>query len=140
MPLEPTSLAYAAGIVDGEGCIRINKQGKSGNHAIRVQITNTKHVLVSQFQEWFGGNITVNEASRYNPRANTSYVWEVSAKRAADVLSAIGPYLKLKKEQADVALQLQDTKRNTNIVSEELYRIREELFLKMRELNRKGVV
>lgn len=140
MPLEPTILAYAAGIIDGEGCIRINKQGKAGNHVIRLQVTNTKRTIIDQFKEWFGGSITENRASKYNPKANTSYVWEVSAKKAADVLVAISPYLRIKSNQTHVALRLQDTKSMTNVVNQELYNIREELFRKMRELNKRGTV
>jgi hypothetical protein len=101
-------LAYAAGIIDGEGCIRANKQKGKVSPVLRIHVTNTDERLVELLKGWFGGYIW-KETKQYMPNAKIRFVWEVSAKRAEVVLRSIIPYLVLKKERAELALELRST-------------------------------
>lgn len=139
MPLESTELAYAAGIIDGEGCIRVNKQG-TRRHVVRVHVTNTDLRLVNWLRERFGGYIWT-EDGHYMPNAKIRHVWEVSALKAAAFLEIVYPYLMLKKEQAEIALALQATKqrRGPTPVPVEVLAERERLAMRLTLLNKKGV-
>lgn len=83
---DPITLAYVAGLFDGEGCV--NVQIKKGGRLVRAQLsmTNTSRKIVTIMQEVFGGSVCVRKP---NGRKVTG-VWTVSgaeAERAADLLS-----------------------------------------------------
>ena len=136
MPLTEVQLAYAAGIFDGEGCIRVNRQGKQP--VVRIHVTNTDPRLTTTLKEWFGGYVWV-ESKQYMANAKIRYVWEASATSAARVLRAVLPYLFLKHEQAEIALAIQATKIRRNFVPVEIVAEREVLADRLRVLNKKGV-
>ena len=91
----PVTLSYLAGIVDGEGCI--TQQNKSW----RVQIAMTDKMLI----EWigtFGGTVRKRKTT-----GNHLPIWRWLLMRQAEVaefLYALLPYLKVKREQAIIAL------------------------------------
>jgi hypothetical protein len=90
---------YAAGFVDGAGCI-----STSGTTGFRVTITSTDRDVLNWMRATFGGNI--NEQHRpENPNWSASWKWIVSSKPdVSRFLQAIYPYLKTKKEQAKIVL------------------------------------
>lgn len=133
MPLSNTQLAYTAGIIDGEGCIRIN------GSIIRVHVTNTRRELITKLKEWFGGYVWGNDSNKYNSNAKASHVWEVSAKQAESFLKLIKPFLFLKAEQASLVLAFQETKAYGR-TSPETKQYRAELIASLHELNRRGIV
>lgn len=100
MKIEPTTtdLAYAAGMVDGEGCIHILYHRGRGHHSINVIITNTDPRVAEWLLERFGGRV-------HHPRERVDN-WTVSARKAAAFLELVYPYLVIKKEQADLVLKL----------------------------------
>lgn len=106
---DPTILAYAAGIVDGEGCINSNGIKPESNKlgSIRVAVSNTDRRVIEWLQENFGGSIydyPQTEKRNY-------YSWQVFCKKAELFLRAICPYLIIKQEQAEVAIELRNLKR-----------------------------
>ena len=139
MPLTETQLAYVAGIIDGEGCIRVNRQG-ANRPVVRVHVTNTSKLLVSTLEEWFGGYVWSEDKS-YIPNAKLRYVWEVSAIQAEEFLRLVEPYLLLKKEQARIALQIRETmvRRGRTPVAPDVLARRETLAAELRKLNKKGL-
>ena len=50
------ALAYTAGIIDGEGCICLDKHGKHGIE-LKVSVGNTKEWLLQWLKMQYGGNI-----------------------------------------------------------------------------------
>lgn len=134
--MEEQILAYTAGIIDGEGCIRITRNTDRGP-MVRVHVTNTNKALTDMLKDTFGGYVR-EEKKRYLPRAKIRHVWEVSAKQAEVFLRLVKPYLLLKREQAEVALLLRETVGNRSSVSNQVKQDREELFARMKTLNRKG--
>jgi LAGLIDADG endonuclease len=106
-----TDLAWAAGIVDGEGCIAIcryqNKRGsrKDYLHAI-LQIGNTDPRMLVKIQSMFGGKIGTSKVTGL--RTRPIYSWRAISSKAADVIKQIRPYLVSKADQADVLLAFQE--------------------------------
>lgn len=90
---------YAAGFIDGEGCITT-----SGPSGFRVSVANTDREVLDWLVSTFGGNIN-NQHLPENPRWNASWKWIVCSKPdVSRFLSAIYPFLKIKRDQAKVVL------------------------------------
>lgn len=149
--ISETDKAYAAGVIDSDGCIRVVKEGRSDNRM--RSSTYYPHVLVSQadgeaiqfLQSKWGGSI--HKAVQSGGRELFIFRWSLSWRKAEDFLIDIEPYMLIKKRQAQLALQLRRSEvrhiqsRRTNgttvpLSSDEVQR-RETIFLKMKELKTK---
>ena len=111
--MKKTDLAYLAGILDGEGSIQIRKRKDKGMrlgfcYQLVVNIANTNEWLVRWIHLNFGGLLYKNRipAAHYKQ----VYQWSVSSNKAKFVLESLLPYLKIKKPQAEIALQFQSQK------------------------------
>ena len=106
-------LAYAAGLLDGEGCIRI-ETGKGGKRAVsisywlRVSITNADEPIVIWLKQYFGGQIHIHQQK--NPKWKVSYIWRITAVEASNFLKLLLPYIQIKKNQAEIAISFQEEK------------------------------
>lgn len=130
--------AWAAGIIDGEGCLRIKKQHSPTHRlnpwygmALRVKMIHAP--AIRRLHEIFGvGSV------RPEPRTNkrTLWVWEVSTDQAAMVLRKIRPYLIVKAAEADLLLEFHRQPRHTRKGhrSPKVVRMCERMFLKSKEL------
>lgn len=102
-------LVYAAATIDCEGCIGITSAHKKGminlSFVVRVQVTNTDFNLVDWLLDTFGGYIYYLPSK--NPNHKDRYTWYIQHQAAADFLSLIQPYVKLKGKQLDIALEMQ---------------------------------
>lgn len=100
-----TDLAWAAGIIDGEGSIGAYTQGNSTN-ILSVTVGSTDFRMVQKLYDMFGGHL--REA---NPCASgrTFWHWKATAKCATSMLQLVLPYLVTKREQAEVALVFSGT-------------------------------
>lgn len=100
-------LGWAAGIVDGEGCIRLarNKRANRPNDSwsIVVAVSNTDIAMLHKLKELLGGNIVKRSAP---PMAHykQQWRWQVFSKEAVAVLQKILPWLVTKHYQAECAL------------------------------------
>jgi hypothetical protein len=105
-----TELAWLAGFVDGEGCVRIardkNKAGRSTPYTyyLSVQISQKDPTVLRRIKETWGGTMWCK-----NPERNGG-VWNyhIKARKAQALLEAILPHLVLKREQAEMALAFQE--------------------------------
>jgi len=105
MPPTATDLAWAAGIIDGEGCISLHivKSSRASCFVLRVSVANTSVLMLSHLREIFGCGTTVLQqraAAHHKPRWN----WQVCSKQAETVLRQVEPYLVNKREEARVGL------------------------------------
>ena len=98
MKLTTEQAAYLAGAIDGEGCITW-----SGLSHLRVQIANTNRSWLERFQEWIGGTIQEHRG-RFNKRP--SFSLSLTLQQSTETLSAVQPFLFLKRRQAEVFFQL----------------------------------
>lgn len=113
--MRKTDLAYFAGIFDGEGCIFLSPQNNAlKNHhqqhltfTMRAQIVSTNEWICQQFRFSFGGVISID---RQEGNHKIAYRWVITAKNAMNFLTALMPYLNLKRPQATLAIQFQQHK------------------------------
>lgn len=102
-------LAYAAGFLDGEGCIRISKRlprnGKSISYNLLVMITQKDGEIMDWLYGNFGGTVYLKNKLRNGD--NWIYEWRVSEVKAYNFLKEILPFLRYKKRQAELAIQFQ---------------------------------
>ncbi len=98
--------AYAAGIVDGEGCISItdgsptNKGGQSWK--ISVEVSACSEQMINRMVGILGGRrrmLSVRPCMHY-----VQYRWTLYGKKAYEALKKIKPYMTEKKAQADMAI------------------------------------
>ena len=143
--------AYAAGLIDGEGCITMNKywdkRGKPNNHRywVIVIIGMTDEEPLRALWEKWGGSLT--RRKRANKKWKLVWVWQISCQKAYRFLEDILPYLKAKRPQAMVALQFRDATKNEKVIPTMgcTYRLlpdnieKREMYLQqMRSLNHRG--
>ena len=139
--------AYYAGLVDGEGYIALHKNGPKTEDnryqriQVRISIIDGDNVL-GEGQKYWGGFIY----KRVREGGSEYLEWVLQYKYAERFLISIRPYLRLKKEQAEIALKyrwLQKRKHPGTIrrvISEEELKYRKELEVKLKSLHlRKGV-
>jgi hypothetical protein len=102
-----TDLAYAAGLFDGEGCISINRVKPARNpnlkdgFQLRCSISITDEPIMDWFQELFGGYVMF----RQRTRAQDYWQWVVTSNNAYNFLETMEPYLRLKKQQAQIGIE-----------------------------------
>ena len=102
--MKDTDLAYYAGILDGEGTIRIGKNKpleyhtRTAHYYLQVIIANQNLQVLEELKQCFGGSIQ---------RATGCYHLHMASRMAASFLEAVKPYSRIKLPQIEVALQFQ---------------------------------
>lgn len=95
--------AYLAGILDGEGCIS-SAFTPEGKPMFRIRMGNNFKPLVDLFQRIYGGWFHTQQA--YD-KVDEFYTWEITTKDLKErFLLQTLPYLRVKREQAKIALEL----------------------------------
>lgn len=115
--MKQTDLAYTAGIIDGEGCISVTRNTKGIKKALRAKASYCIYVAVSmtdfEVPAWlhftFGGSFAEYKAS--NTKHKKVYRWGLHSNNAQRFLKLILPYLKTKKRQAELVIELQKLKK-----------------------------
>jgi hypothetical protein len=150
-------LSYAAGMLDGDGCISVNKgrQQKNGAHSymITVRVSQKLEEIPLWFLSVFGGRVRTMGKGKWavsNGRPvffSPMIAWELYCRDAAEFLTAIIPYLKMKKTRAELAVRLANMQRlrggrgyryGGKPVTLEESSEREKLAVLIREENQKG--
>lgn len=156
--LTETEKAYAAGLIDGEGCIRVAKsnrkrtngaEGRMMVYYMTVQVNSTTKPLVDFLRERWGGSLTAlagSEAMNRKPK----WHWQVSASIAAKLLEDVYPFLVVKKEQAMFARAFQAMQKRWGAFGPvgnrqshrppEVLEMQERIFQKTKQLNTRGFV
>ena len=132
-------LAWAAGIIDGEGCIRLarNKRKDRPNDTFTamVFVVNTDIRMLLKLREILGGDVVSRPAPR-NPNHKPQWRWQVFSGKSLFVLEQVLPWLVAKKEQAELVLSSTQYRGNvkrdsSNVI--ELQRISTEMSLLKRQ-------
>ena len=107
--LTPMQLGYIAGIIDGEGCIRIRQNGKKGNGCVSLHVVNTDLEVLNRLKDWTGlGFVYQTRKKKYNSAScRALYSWELSPKDCNELLMSISDILIIKQKQANYALLYQ---------------------------------
>jgi len=113
--MNKAELAYTAGIIDGEGCIKIyrvsadylkkykNAKRNFDRFTLVVQVDMTYRPIIKWLHKNFGGNLY--EHKRKNLNWKDSLRWYIASQKAGQFLLKIYPYLKVKKQHAKSAMQ-----------------------------------
>lgn len=93
--MDDVRTAYAAGFIDGEGCITIASRYLDAE--LRLQVGQKVREPLDVLQDTFG------VGSIYAVRATDSYLYVANGRKALRVLELVLPYLIVKKEQAKLS-------------------------------------
>ena len=97
------TLSYMAGIMDGEGCFSVGVKD-ARNHTPMLSVGMVDKEIPNLFKEVFGGNVYIDDAG-YRP----IYKWNLrNFVRISEATSAMLPYLRIKKPQAEIILEFVD--------------------------------
>lgn len=104
-------IPYVAGLFDGEGYITINKWEVPGRDYIRYQlfvgISMTDKPIIEMLAAQFGGMCTSHKKQK-QPTHRRVFCWKVSSRTAVPFLKSVKPYLRVKREQAELVLGFQE--------------------------------
>lgn len=137
--------AYAAGLVDGEGCIYVVSTNGGKQFAVRVDVGMTAKaaVLLETLRGRYGGSVSVTR--RASERWEEARCWALQGTAAAEFLRRIQPHLILKEEQARLALRVHEirdslprTYGGRSAWTEDARRRCATIKRRIHELNRKG--
>ena len=111
--IAPTDLAYAAGVIDSDGCIAVRKTDYAGRRSgagwqsvyqPRVTVKQVTPQAVDLLHELFGGYRFQGKPSAPNGRVLLG--WDVHSAAAVCVCESLLPYLRIKREQALNAIEV----------------------------------
>ena len=111
-----TTLAYAAGLMDGEGSIVIDYTHSaigSPSHSLRITICSTSRLLIDWLLETFQGSASNDTRSSVQRGRRPCWSWRLSADRARSFLQDVNPYLVEKRRQASLAIEFQRRKKRS---------------------------
>jgi hypothetical protein len=101
---------YTAGFFDGEGSITYQEapyrrkgvlRGKMFH--LRVTLANTNLEILEALRETYGGSVSSKWST--NPNARPTWTWFAAGPKAENFLSIVGPLLRIKQQQYQVACE-----------------------------------
>lgn len=142
----PPSTDWCAAVLDGEGCISVQRRLRDGHFDYRVHITMgmTSPAFIDRLVPWYGGSTRWHhEKSNHKPQKR----WFLSGRFCLPLLEKAYPGLLIKKRQAEIAMEVLQLQRGGShsrrglynpYTDEELKRL-DALYLENRGLNQKGI-
>mgnify|MGYP003604071727 CR=1 FL=1 len=140
------TLCYIAGIIDGEGTIRIHKskpyqknKHKNYSYSAGIGVGMVEKIIPQLLKESFGGSLR----EECVPERRSIWRWQVSGRMSVyKILEELVPYLIVKREQALAVMEFCQEwhtpfSRQQGLSNRELQR-REDAYLKLRKLNAVG--
>lgn len=108
--MQPTDLAYLAGIVDADGYVTATKSTHKGRPYFGAQIGITgscrqPHDLAAIL---FGGRVLSHRPNRDRAHHRTQFHWQRGGTTAVPAIIALLPYLRVKQTRAQLVLELQE--------------------------------
>lgn len=102
-------LAWAAGFVDGEGCIHIAKQryrsGRSDTYRLGVYITQNDRAVLESLCDAVGIRAPIYATKRADNHSRQCYTLNYCGRSALRLLELLVHYLQRKRREAEAALQ-----------------------------------
>lgn len=145
-----SDLAYTAGLIDAEGCFRIQhwkpkRKGRTESWVITLEIGNTKFPIFPWLIERFGGTFIFRSPKK--PTHSPMIIWSLKSDSLFQVLPLIFPYLRVKKERCEKLGQFHQTglmvggdRHSSNFKHHicDILMTRKQLFEEFQILNKKG--
>jgi len=103
--------AYLAGLIDADGCIAIKRTQASKSNQ-RSTPSYSLQITVNQYDgrliDWLYGNFGGNVCTCWSRLRNKNYYrWYITGSKAKYILKRLIPFLRYKKKQAELGIQLQ---------------------------------
>lgn len=141
MDVELTDLAWAAGFLDGEGCIQLAKPSNkvhASTRSVLVHCTQLKREPLDKLAAMFGGNV---RPMRLNKQGYQIWQWNVTrAELVINCLEGVLPYLTSKRAEAEVVLAYAKTvKRRGKVPLSPMLIVRRNYLIRQHEQARKVV-
>jgi hypothetical protein len=138
--LSPTDAAYLAGFFDGEGSFVILRGAHgSPNNTFRVTVSGSKESVIAWIAEVTGvGTRVYANLTAKNPKWAEKWTWTAQADAAESFTRQLLPYLKLKREQAQLGADFQERLRDPKLKADRTWQ--EEWRDRMQTMNRRGPV
>ena len=121
-----TMKAWAAGFIDGEGCIHCGVS--HGQPRIKLMVGQVDQRPLQKLSEMFGGAIVLHAKAKGNSRE--SWRWQVQGRTAQKILKDLMPYLVSKIDEAKLALEFdcgKDGHKPEDFVVQKRYEIMQQL-------------
>src|SRR5215475_14007114 len=136
-------LAYAAGMFEGEGSIRINKPTRSNKGHLICTVANTDIQILLFYQERWPGCLA--KKTGIGPNRKEAWVWTCASRKAEAFVKDIFPFLRTErvKTKALLGLEFQAQKQmftRWNRAPEEYLNRQWEYFEEMKRLNKRGLI
>jgi len=134
----PLDLAWLAGIIDGEGSIFVMKQKRKDrerdtNYILRISIDSTDPFMAPECLKIAGG-CKLSLTSDKRPECSDRYKWQLNGKKAAALLQELLPYLRVKHQQALLAIEFQNkTKKHWKHMTDKDYKEQERLCSELKQ-------
>jgi len=136
---------YTAGFLDGEGYIGIVDtncnltRAKTGRkyYTIHIQFIQKDRRVLDWLQVQWGGGKVYPVSKNTTRGAFEGWRWCLQTKAAINLLQEVLPYLKVKKEQAQIAAQFPLAEISRRKMPDSIYKTRCKLAEKMRVLKHK---
>jgi hypothetical protein len=102
--------AWAAGFLDGDGCIQVGVGGRNkARGSLRISTNGCHPFPHKKMEVIFGGNIFVSETHEGALGNKRVFKWQLSGSMAYDALLRLTPFLTEKHHQAVMALEWRDS-------------------------------
>lgn len=96
-------IAWAAGFIDGEGCITITKSSRDSRwhiYSVCLSVTQREREPLDKLSELFGGKVALRKSGKF-----TYYNWRLFGANAGKTIAIVRPYLHTnKRQQADIVV------------------------------------
>lgn len=137
--MEEWKIGYLAGMIDGEGCIFVNQNRNRSTpiYHLGLLISNTNLQLLQYLQKDFGGTIYTGGSPGIKNKQGYRLSWAGHNTKA--ILARVYDKLFIKKEQAKLALDFPVLSVGQWGTPPEILKLKEEVYIKMKELNKKGI-
>ncbi len=96
------TIAYAAGLFDGEGTVSLMRQSSKQRRCPVVSLSSTTRELVDFMYDTFGGVVT--KAPKQQAHWKDAWHWQASHNRALEVLAQLMPYMREPEKRRRAAL------------------------------------
>ena len=142
--LSETEKAYLAGLIDADGSVGIYRTKSDSKaykfkYGVRVLIVNCDFEIISWIKEKTGIGCAHKTGIRYKINWRQCHRWQVTTNQARMFLMEIMPYLRIKKQRAELSVSIPHQGHLGKQRSKKDYDRQEYLFYKLKELNKRGI-
>jgi hypothetical protein len=138
-----TNLIYTAGLLDGEGCIRISgskpKGGRSHNNFyLHISISNTNENIVRWLSSKFKGYVSKGKSPKRHKRWKPEFKWNLTSNEALSFLIKVFPYLRIKRRQTQLAITFQKWQKHRHRITPKEIQRKKQFKNELAKLNKRG--